>query len=203
MRANRFKIATVLSLLLLIAAVSLRALGKDFYFTRTTDSAAPKKYSAGFDGRSFVYVLEDAPTEQQIAAALALYNTTVQYPNHRDPYHRSEVWVKQWGVTPDPGIDLGLLVVGYSEFYLTAWAANSFDFPMTSVGQYRVVEISPWLPVVVFAILPVVAACRFIQRRRHPPEGFCRACGYNLTGNTSGICPECGGACNPARDAAR
>jgi hypothetical protein len=27
---------------------------------------------------------------------------------------------------------------------------------------------------------------------RTPPEGHCRNCGYNLTGNVSGICPECG-----------
>lgn len=27
---------------------------------------------------------------------------------------------------------------------------------------------------------------------RGPPPGFCEKCGYNLTGNVSGICPECG-----------
>lgn len=27
---------------------------------------------------------------------------------------------------------------------------------------------------------------------RRPPPGHCRACGYNLTGNVSGVCPECG-----------
>lgn len=25
-----------------------------------------------------------------------------------------------------------------------------------------------------------------------PGEGRCRACGYDLTGNQSGVCPECG-----------
>jgi len=30
-----------------------------------------------------------------------------------------------------------------------------------------------------------------IRRRRAPPDA-CRKCGYNLTGNVSGICPECG-----------
>lgn len=27
---------------------------------------------------------------------------------------------------------------------------------------------------------------------RTPPPGFCAACGYDLTANTSGLCPECG-----------
>lgn len=29
-------------------------------------------------------------------------------------------------------------------------------------------------------------------RRRALAHGFCNSCGYNLTGNLSGICPECG-----------
>jgi len=29
-------------------------------------------------------------------------------------------------------------------------------------------------------------------RDRRPPPGHCRKCGYDLTGNVSGICPECG-----------
>lgn len=29
-------------------------------------------------------------------------------------------------------------------------------------------------------------------RRKGAPRGHCRACGYDLTGNVSGICPECG-----------
>ena len=30
-----------------------------------------------------------------------------------------------------------------------------------------------------------------IDRQRIPP-GHCQSCGYNLTGNVSGRCPECG-----------
>jgi hypothetical protein len=30
--------------------------------------------------------------------------------------------------------------------------------------------------------------------RQHIPLGHCRRCGYNLTGNVSGRCPECGAA---------
>ncbi len=31
----------------------------------------------------------------------------------------------------------------------------------------------------------------------------CRRCGHNLTGNESGVCPECGEEWDPAADAAR
>ena len=27
---------------------------------------------------------------------------------------------------------------------------------------------------------------------RRPPTGHCQRCGYDLTGNVSGVCPECG-----------
>lgn len=29
-------------------------------------------------------------------------------------------------------------------------------------------------------------------RENVPPEGHCEHCGYDLTGNVSGVCPECG-----------
>jgi hypothetical protein len=37
------------------------------------------------------------------------------------------------------------------------------------------------------------------SRKRYPP-GYCRSCGYDLTGNESGMCPECG---TPIPDAMR
>ena len=30
------------------------------------------------------------------------------------------------------------------------------------------------------------------EARWRYPQGHCQTCGYNLTGNTSGVCPECG-----------
>ena len=37
--------------------------------------------------------------------------------------------------------------------------------------------------------------CRFVasvRGLRKPPHGVCPGCGYNLTGNVSGVCSECG-----------
>ena len=51
------------------------------------------------------------------------------------------------------------------------------------------VTVPLWMPFLVFAI-PTIWLW-WIDRRRIPP-GHCRKCGYNLTGNMSGVCPECG-----------
>ena len=43
-----------------------------------------------------------------------------------------------------------------------------------------------------FLLLPVVAGLFWLDRRRRHVPGICSSCGYNLTGNQSGNCPECG-----------
>jgi hypothetical protein len=54
-----------------------------------------------------------------------------------------------------------------------------------------------WMPFVLFAPYPAFVLARLLRkrtpawRRRH---GLCARCGYDLTGNTSGVCPECGRA---------
>jgi len=48
-----------------------------------------------------------------------------------------------------------------------------------------------------WAALVFTSSWRLRLRRRK--RGLCTACGYNLTGNISGICPECGVAVMPVR----
>ena len=52
-----------------------------------------------------------------------------------------------------------------------------------------------WLPFI--AVTVPTAVFWWIDPRRYP-EGHC-PCGYNLTGNVSGTCPECGRAALPYR----
>jgi len=47
-----------------------------------------------------------------------------------------------------------------------------------------------WFICAVAGILPVV----WLRRRGRLREGHCPACHYDLTGNVSGVCPECGAA---------
>jgi len=54
-----------------------------------------------------------------------------------------------------------------------------------------------WMPFVLFGVYPAYALVtrRSRRRRRRRRQGLCVLCGYNLTGNVSGICPECGSPC--------
>ena len=40
--------------------------------------------------------------------------------------------------------------------------------------------------------LPVATAAALLRLRQVKQPGSCHKCGYNLTGNESGVCPECG-----------
>ena len=65
-------------------------------------------------------------------------------------------------------------------------------------GLYRWDEMaSDWISFVelpLFTLLAAVAVPTLLVLRFVPkfPRGCCRRCGYDLTGNVSGTCPECG-----------
>jgi hypothetical protein len=57
----------------------------------------------------------------------------------------------------------------------------------------RIVRVYLWGPLVLFSIYPMIAFyCGPYRRYRRRKKGLCLNCGYNLTGNVSGVCPECG-----------
>ena len=73
---------------------------------------------------------------------------------------------------------------------LTYWRIK-MRVPRTS-GKWQEVMLPFW-SVFLFAGLPT-ALFWYLDRPRLKP-GHCEKCGYNLTGNISGTCPECGTPC--------
>jgi len=63
-------------------------------------------------------------------------------------------------------------------------------------SEVRWIKESPLLVAGVFAVLPVFWAQikfrRWVIHRQRMGTNSCTMCGYNLTANTSGVCPECG-----------
>ena len=82
------------------------------------------------------------------------------------------------------------------------WGSFGSDF----VAGVGLVETAPWralfdrlyVPVFLFLVAPsvfwIVIRCRqaMIWHELVRRGTLCASCGYNLTGNTSGVCPECG-----------
>lgn len=66
------------------------------------------------------------------------------------------------------------------------WIAGGGDIRITHWTALRGVPL--WLP---FVAASVAGLLLVGVQRKHKP-GRCSSCGYNLTGNVSGRCPECG-----------
>jgi len=58
-----------------------------------------------------------------------------------------------------------------------------------SEGTVRFFCGSPLWLLLLITVLPIAVS---FWRRRWPMLGHCRTCGYDLTGNVSAVCPECG-----------
>ncbi len=49
-----------------------------------------------------------------------------------------------------------------------------------------------WVAAGASATAPVLWLCRYLRRQKELRPNRCPNCSYDLTGNTSGVCPECG-----------
>jgi hypothetical protein len=65
----------------------------------------------------------------------------------------------------------------------------SYHYSRSADFCYCLVAVPTWIPG-----LFLMALLTLILWRRRTPAGHCLKCGYDLTGNVSGRCPECGSA---------
>ena len=107
------------------------------------------------------------------------------------------------GVTDAPGAAVGWVTLCKGSIYLSSakmrvegvfvWnaiekAGSRKWLPGTySANAWWVVNVPLWIPLGVAGVPAVI----LWRRDRRPNSGHC-ACGYDLTGNQSGTCPECG-----------
>lgn len=83
-------------------------------------------------------------------------------------------------------LNLLFVVVGFTEREFGRWCYDTFRFD----------DGAGVIPLMAF-VVPVTVATSlmtiFLDRKWNPVQGLrCQRCGYNLTGNVSGVCPECG-----------
>jgi len=87
----------------------------------------------------------------------------------------------------------------------TAWQRHNFDFNVgawrTSDGRWASASVAVpfWLVAFCGALLPAAWLLGKLRQTRRAARNHCERCNYDLTGNTSDVCPECGTAVKTTR----
>ena len=97
--------------------------------------------------------------------------------------------IHQWTVQHAPA-DAIMPLITYQYYVRPYLGFNSVLADWHNGKSYLVLPLAPFA--VLFAVPPALWGWLRLRKHRRQLESFCTACGYDLTGNTSGVCPECG-----------
>jgi len=112
-------------------------------------------------------------------------------PPTSEPYrHRHS------GIDPMPGKYPAKTMFGFARTsHVSRWRVSTRTRQTTLTTQQ--ISFPIWLPAMLFSILPLRRLTLAMRHRKRARGGLCPTCSYNLFGNTSGVCPECGIAIKP------
>ena len=161
------------------------------------------------DTLSRSHVLSTANPADSIAHSLFWDDGLIGYALTRETYTDKVIaaspiaWqLKQTPANVDHGVSQSLLQrIGFHGKERECSVIDTHQMRDTGHGVFRTVHVvnsytrDSWtipgvLPAAVFGIYPAIRGYRRFRRRGK--SGLCRNCNYDLTGNTSGTCPECG-----------
>ena len=99
-----------------------------------------------------------------------------------------------FGDTPGWSFIRDDMVIRRGQYIMRVSGSGQYSFFISYAGQIhsKGVALPYWIIILLTAIAPGFWLRAEISRRRRMRTGLCQSCGYNLTGNTSGVCPECG-----------
>ncbi len=69
---------------------------------------------------------------------------------------------------------------------------KQFGYFLFQYGGGFILNFAWWHPAWIFGLFPLTQVPYLWRRFKPKLPGHCLHCSYNLTGNTSGVCPECG-----------
>jgi len=85
----------------------------------------------------------------------------------------------------------------WKSFVIILLAGDDPEWIPYAYGETHL-TIHLWVPFILVAAYPtIVIVTRVYRRHRRRRKGLCLKCGYNLAGNVSGVCPECGERIGP------
>lgn len=183
---------------------SRHPLGYHTAMRRRQPNSSPPSRVARAIGRALVILLSALAITSALAWPVSYWHVSLTNRSFRDDGHflvwdiGDDVTIRARDGLASAVVDGGWRESGTGAHWdLRVLGAKVFydSLPHSSIIPPRIsviVAVPFWMVSLVTLIYPLIVFRRRLRQRHRRRRGACLACGYNLTGNVSGVCPECG-----------